>query len=35
ADFNLIHKSAQVPTHSDSNEEKRSVENIQKIPIPM
>jgi len=35
ADFNLIHKSVQVPTYSDPNEEKRSVENIQKIPIPM
>jgi predicted amidohydrolase len=33
ADFNLIHKSVQVPTPSDPNEEIRSVENIKKIPI--
>lgn len=35
ADFNLIHKSVQVPTHSNPNEELISVENIQKIPIHM
>ncbi len=35
ADFNLIHKSVQVPTPSDPNEEIRSVEKIQKIPIHM
>jgi hypothetical protein len=35
ADFNRIHKSVQVPTPSDPNEEKRSVENIKKIPIYM
>jgi len=35
ADFNLIHKSIQVPTPSDPNEEIRSVENIKKIPIQL
>ncbi len=35
ADFNLIHKSVQVPTHSDPNEELISVKNIQKNPIHM
>jgi len=33
ADFNLIHKSVQVPTPSDPNEDTRSVGRLKKIPI--
>jgi len=33
ADFNLIHKSVQVPTPSDPNEDTRSVGHLKKIPI--
>ena len=33
ADFNLIHKSVQVPTPSNPSEEIRSVDHIKKIPI--
>jgi len=33
ADFNLIHKSVQVPTPSDPNEDTRSVGRFKKIPI--
>jgi HEAT repeat protein/predicted amidohydrolase len=33
ADFNLIHKSVQIPTPSDPNEDTRSVGRLKKIPI--